>query len=77
MANSADELALTVKDENLAIEAKYEHKAREVRDDTLLDCLLNMDSLLQFECALLHFPYLDAELLDSQEFDCIREVDLR
>ena len=52
LAHCRDKLTLAVKNKHLTIGAENKHEASELRDDTLLDLLLDVDALLQLKGAL-------------------------
>ena len=77
LAHCANEVTLTIEDQNLAIRTEDEHEACELGYDALRDLLLDMDPPLELEGALGHLPDLDAGAFDGQELDRVRQVDLR
>ena len=75
--DSADEFTFCVKDQHFTVLTEDHEEASEVCDETLLDVLLNVDSLLQLEVALVELPQFYAGLLDGEELDLAGEVYLR
>ena len=75
-AHPANEVTLCVENEHFAVGAENQHEACELRNNALLDLLLDMDAFLQLKSSLRHLPDLDARLLDSQELDRIGQIHL-
>lgn len=76
LLHNRDESTLVVKDEHSTICAKDQHEASQVRDNTLLDLLLDVNPFLKLEGPLSELPDLDARLLNGEEGHRIGQVDL-